>query len=161
VTELVERYTADEAALVDLGASLAPLTPGVERIYLYGELGSGKTTLVRGLLQGLGHRGAVKSPTFTLVEPYRIGERDIYHFDLYRLKDPEELEFMGVRDYLEGGGLCLIEWADRAAGFLPAPDIAITISKTDKGRMVHLESHTDSGHQFVSRARATLPGAGR
>lgn len=159
--DTVQWQVADEAALVDLGGSLASPSAGVDRIYLYGELGSGKTTLVRGLLQGLGHQGAVKSPTFSLVEPYRIGGRDIFHFDLYRLKDAEELEFMGVRDYLEGGGLCLIEWADRAAGFLPVPDIAITISKTDKGRMVHLESHTDSGHQFVSRVRASLPGAGR
>ena len=118
----------------------ASLTPG-DRIALFGASGAGKTTLLRGILRGLGHAGAVKSPTFTLVEPYELGEVRVFHFDLYRLADPEELEFLGIRDYFEGDALCLIEWPERGAGVLPKADLDITISPHGVGRALQLQAH--------------------
>jgi tRNA threonylcarbamoyladenosine biosynthesis protein TsaE len=96
----------------------------------------GKTTLVRGFLRAAGFTGAVKSPTFTLVEEYSLDERKIFHFDLYRLNDPEELEWMGIRDYFIPNSLCFIEWAERGAGFLPIPDAIISLTVQDLGRNI-------------------------
>jgi tRNA threonylcarbamoyladenosine biosynthesis protein TsaE len=128
-----------------LGAKLAlALTPGAV-IFFHGQLGAGKTTLIRGILRGLGNKGAVKSPTYTLVEPYDLGASTVYHFDLYRLKDPEELEFIGVRDYLEGQGICLIEWAERGKDVLPGPDVDIVIEQAGEGRVVRFLARTDNG----------------
>ncbi|MEK7262693.1 MAG: tRNA (adenosine(37)-N6)-threonylcarbamoyltransferase complex ATPase subunit type 1 TsaE, partial [Pseudomonadota bacterium] len=110
-----------------LGGRFASALGNLKLVTLDGPLGAGKTTLVRGLLHALGHRGTVKSPTFTLVEPYEIGSRRFYHFDLYRLNDPRELEFLGIRDYLAGSDLCVVEWAERAGRLLPAPDVAVMI----------------------------------
>ena len=136
-----------------LGARLAAKLGKVRLVYVHGPLGAGKTTLVRGLLRALGHVGAVKSPTFTLVEPYELGGLPIYHFDLYRLNDPEELEFLGMRDYLHGKGVCVVEWAERAQGVLPAPDIDVMIQATEKGRMVRIAAHTDSGNVLLNALR--------
>lgn len=124
----------NEQEMMELGGQIACLLPVGGVVLLHGNLGAGKTTLVRGLLRSLGFEGTVKSPTYTLVEPYRIANRDIYHFDLYRLADPEELEYLGVRDYFRSDALCLIEWPEKAAGFIPKPDIEVTIEYEGKGR---------------------------
>ncbi len=142
----------DEAAMLALGAELAAvLEPGMV-VYLQGDLGMGKTTFSRGLIQGLGHVGAVKSPTYTLVEPYELAAATIYHFDLYRLGDPEELEFMGVRDYFNGEALCLVEWPGRGAGILPAADIEIAIELAGGGRTVQLRPLTKMGRSALEHS---------
>ncbi|CAI8737184.1 tRNA (adenosine(37)-N6)-threonylcarbamoyltransferase complex ATPase subunit type 1 TsaE [Pseudomonas sp. MG-9] len=141
----VTLYLADEQAMSDFGARIARVTQGHGLIFLEGNLGMGKTTLSRGIIRGLGHVGAVKSPTFTLVEPYEIGDVRAFHFDLYRLVDPEELEFLGIRDYFEDDALCLIEWPDKGAGFLPKPDLTITISPQDSGRSLKILSQGSRG----------------
>ncbi len=133
-----------------LGARLARGIDKVRLIYLHGALGTGKTTLVRGILRALGYRGLVKSPTFTLVEPYALDRVDAYHFDLYRVSDPEELEFVGFRDYLKSQSVCLVEWAEHGAQRLPPPDIDVTIHNVNDRRTVKLESHSDQGTKLLS-----------
>lgn len=146
----VTLYLADEQAMSDFGARIARVTQGHGLIFLEGNLGMGKTTLSRGIIRGLGHVGAVKSPTFTLVEPYEIGNTRAFHFDLYRLVDPEELEFLGIRDYFEDDALCLIEWPDKGAGFLPKPDLTITISPQDSGRSLKILSQGSRGEAWCA-----------
>jgi len=143
--ETVTRSLGTESEMEALGAELANgLVAGLV-IQLSGNLGAGKTTLVRGLLRARGYAGAVKSPTYTLVEPYEMVRPPIYHFDLYRLRESEELEFIGWRDYLERGAVCLIEWPERGRGKLPVPDIEIKIEQVGPGRQVKLIAHTSQG----------------
>jgi len=146
----VTLYLADEQAMSDFGARIARVTQGHGLIFLEGNLGMGKTTLSRGIIRGLGHVGAVKSPTFTLVEPYEIGDIRAFHFDLYRLVDPEELEFLGIRDYFEDDALCLIEWPDKGAGFLPKPDLTITIGPQDSGRSLKILAQGPRGEAWCA-----------
>lgn len=138
------------AATESLGARLAAaLRPGVI-LYLNGDLGAGKTTLARGLLQALGHRGVVKSPTYTLVEPYQIGDWRLFHWDLYRLADAEELEFLDLRDQLDGQAALLIEWPERGQGMLPAADVEIALSYAGEGRACQLIALSSVGQTMLA-----------
>ncbi len=140
-----------ENAMQALGADIARALDGRGVVYLEGNLGMGKTTLSRGMIRGLGHQGAVKSPTFTLVEPYELPAATVYHFDLYRLADPEELEFLGVRDYFSDESLCLVEWPEKGRGVLPRPDLTITISVEGDGRRLLLNGQTEHGQASCHR----------
>ena len=139
------RELPDEQATLALGERLARGWRTGLVVYLCGDLGAGKTTLARGILKGLGYSGAVKSPTYTLIEPYSCEGRQVYHFDLFRLADPEELEFIGARDYFGTDALCLIEWPERGKGFVPEPDVVIRLEYWRDWRRVQLEARSDTG----------------
>ena len=140
----------DEESTIRLGGLLARLLNGRGTVFLDGELGAGKTTLSRGLLRAMGHEGAVKSPTFTLVEPYTIGDHKIYHFDLYRLEDPEELEYIGFDDFFEDDPLCLIEWPGKGVGFLPEGDLNVELTRNGTGRAACIQSKTKRGELILT-----------
>lgn len=136
----------DEVATLHLGAKLAKLCPPQQfTIHLEGELGAGKTTLCRGLLRELGHQGNVKSPTYTLVEQYNLDKRRVFHFDLYRLIDPEELDYLGLDDYMASNSLCVIEWPQQGGKLLPSPDIIIRLEYNDQGRQCCVVPCSDAG----------------
>lgn len=152
-------FLADEQATLQAGEALAQALQTRREararvIYLEGQLGAGKTTLTRGVLQALGHRGKVKSPTYTLVEPYALACGVVYHFDLYRLKDPAELEFIGVQEYFDQGCLCLVEWPERGANEIPAPDVVAALSVEGSGRQLDLSAHSDAGEKILAALSA-------
>ncbi|MBX6317198.1 tRNA (adenosine(37)-N6)-threonylcarbamoyltransferase complex ATPase subunit type 1 TsaE [Pigmentiphaga sp.] len=143
-------HLPDEAATEALAASLAPLAAKGLRIHLHGDLGAGKTTFARALLRAVGVTGRIKSPTFTLVEPYKVSNLYCYHFDFYRFTDPREWLDAGFRDALRDDALVLIEWAERAGGALPAPDLDIALSYEGAGRGATLRAHTAKGQAWLN-----------
>jgi tRNA threonylcarbamoyladenosine biosynthesis protein TsaE len=157
---------ADEAATLSFGAALAKAIEPDLTIYLHGDLGAGKTTLVRGLLRGLGFVGKVKSPTYTLVEPYEMldshaAQLNLYHFDLYRFNDEEEWEAAGFRDYFNPASVCLIEWPEKASHILPVADIDISFNIKDlvsgkQGRTIHLSANSSHGQRCVQKIKTGL-----
>ena len=152
-------FLADESATARLGAAFAHAieharasiaTRGLV-IGLSGDLGAGKTSLVRAMLRALGVTGPVKSPTFALLEPYTVSSLDFYHFDFYRFTDPQEFDAAGFRELFGPGAVCAIEWPERA-GELPTPDLALTLSVEDVGRRVHLSAHSELGVACLNEA---------
>lgn len=146
----------NEADTIAFGGLLAKASQGAGVIFLNGDLGMGKTTMCRGVLGALGHSGRVKSPTYTLVEPYELTTGMVYHFDLYRLGDPEELEFMGIRDYLDESALVIIEWPDKGKGILPDADIEVSFDMQDMGRIVRWKGNTTHGKSIAMRLTESL-----
>jgi len=150
----LELTAPDEAAMLSLGARLAHAierTTGPLVIYLSGELGAGKTTLVRGCLRALGERGTIRSPTFTLLETYSLASRGVTHLDLYRLDAPhiDNIEDLGLRDLLTGDHVLFVEWPERAAGELPSPDVRVQFAFDNGGRQLACVAPTDRGASLV------------
>jgi len=137
--------------VADSAVQSQPVATEGGRIYLHGDLGAGKTTLTRGLMRGYGYEGAVKSPTYTLVEPYEFSRYNIYHFDLYRLSVPDEVEFLGVSDYFESQNLCLIEWPENGGSLLPQADLLINLAIEDQGRRLSWQANSDRGQEIAER----------
>ncbi|MGY6276538.1 tRNA (adenosine(37)-N6)-threonylcarbamoyltransferase complex ATPase subunit type 1 TsaE [Methylomonas sp. MgM2] len=139
---MIELNDSDETEA--FGAALGKALPKKCLLFLYGELGAGKTTLMRGLLREAGYGGPVRSPTYSLVEEYHLPDRVVFHFDLYRLKDPEELEWLGINDYLSQDALCCIEWPQMGDGYLPASDVEVRLGYRDGGRIVEIGVLSDA-----------------
>jgi len=143
------RYLSDEEATLALGAEMAGVLEKPALVFLEGDLGAGKTTLSRGLLRGLGHKGGVKSPTYTLVEPYTLDGVTVFHFDLYRLSDGAELAYLGLDDYFATPSILLVEWPERGAGWLGSPDWRVTLSPEREGRQVTLRAMSPRGRDWL------------
>jgi len=151
----LEYFLPDEAATIAIGSGLANVLKSstIQQslvVYLNGDLGAGKTTLTRGFVRGMGHIGNVKSPTYTLVEPYELAEWRIFHFDLYRLADAEELEYMGIRDYFNNDCCCFIEWPEKGTGLLAKADLIINIVYQDEQRIIELRAESDHGEEVMT-----------
>lgn len=142
-------YLPNEEAQLQFSAKLADVSFAGMLVFLFGDLGAGKTTFVRGFLRALGFNGIVKSPTYTLVETYQLENVSVYHFDLYRLSDPEELEYAGGRDYFDGTSISLIEWPQQAEGYLPQPDLIINLSYAETGRNLEMSAVSEAGKKVV------------
>lgn len=149
MTQLIE--LKNEGATVELGKQLGSAVSSGAVVYLHGTLGAGKTTLTRGILSAHGYSGAVKSPTYTLVEPYKFPELTIYHFDLYRLGDPEELEYIGIRDYFSNDCVCVIEWPEKGRGVLPAADIEVALTPHGEMRRARLTANNKKGEAILEK----------
>jgi len=151
----LEYFLADETATIAIGSGVAEVVKSAAAqqalvVYLNGDLGAGKTTLTRGFVRGMGHVGNVKSPTYTLVEPYELGEWRVFHFDLYRLADAEELEYMGIRDYFNNDCCCFIEWPEKGTGLLAKADLIINIAYQDEQRVIKLQAETIHGEHVIT-----------
>lgn len=145
------RQLADEAETLEFGRQLYGVLAAGMTIFLRGNLGAGKTTLVRGCLRAAGFHGPVKSPTFTVVEEYPLETFGIVHFDLYRLTAPEELEWLGIRDYLRDDTVCFIEWPERAEGMLPDPDLDFTLMHRGFSRVATVAAAGAAGQMALTR----------
>ena len=139
----------DEEATLQWGGSWAATLSAPLVVYLQGDLGAGKTTFTRGLLRGLGYGGAVKSPTYAIVESYPLPAFTLHHFDLYRFTAPEEWDDAGLDDLADGHSICLIEWPQLGEGFAPPPDIDIHLGHTETGRRATLNAHTETGQKSL------------
>ena len=148
---MLKMHLPDEAATRALGARLAQvIEPGLF-VYMHGDLGSGKTTLARGLLRGLGYQGRVKSPTYALVELYTVSRLNLYHFDFYRFRDPKEWRDAGFSEYFSGASVCLVEWPEKAGGLLPVADLEIALEFAGDGRDLEIRAGTESGKACLNR----------
>ena len=135
-------YLANEQETVLVGKQFGKLLYESTIIFLEGELGAGKTTFCKGVLAAFDYSGKVKSPTYTLVEPYEVGDKQIYHFDLYRLGDPEELEFIGIRDYFDSNSIALIEWWQKGSGYIPSPNFTVSLNSMNQGRKLEIKTNS-------------------
>lgn len=145
----MKRYLANPDATRSLGAALAGSLAGGGVVYLHGDLGAGKTTLVRGLLWAMGHQGVVRSPTYTLIEPYELDGTPVFHLDLYRLADPEELDYLGIRELDRPGAVVLVEWPERGAGALPAADLELWLAPEGEGRALRIAAQGEKGASIL------------
>lgn len=152
----MSRYLADEQATLAFANECALIFNSGGLIFLRGTLGAGKTTFSRGLIHALGHQGAVKSPTYTLVETYELDGLTVCHFDLYRLGDAEELEFIGIREYLNQGALCLVEWPENGQGVLPMADLTLNLCDELPGRRVQWQANTKIGQAWVEQLQQNI-----
>ena len=150
----------DETATIALGRELAPLLTAGMVVWLDGDLGAGKTTLVRSILRALGHTGPVKSPTYTLVEVYVVSSLYLYHFDFYRFNDAAEFDEAGLGEYFRADALCLVEWPDKAAGYVPNADLGIVFrfaasdAQVADGRLVEFVAFTEKGRQCLNTLKS-------
>ena len=153
-TEWFGRLLALATSDLPVTASAAQSRPDATAggmIHLSGDLGAGKTTLTRGVMRGYGYEGAVKSPTYTLVEPYEFSRYNIYHFDLYRLSDPDEVEYLGVSEYFESRNLCLVEWPENGGTQLPKADLLISLAIENQGRRLTWRAVSNRGQEIAER----------
>lgn len=158
----LEYLLEDENATVAFGNALANVIKKQVKqgfvTYLNGDLGAGKTTLTRGFVRGMGYVGNVKSPTYTIVEPYELGDWQVYHFDLYRLADPEELEFMGIRDYFATNSCSFIEWPEKGAGLLANADVTINMAYQEEQRSITLQAESTLGNEILLALKSEYTG---
>jgi len=153
VSDAITLHLPDERATLNLGMRLADgLVPGM-LIALHGPLGAGKTTLARGLLRGLGFEGRVKSPTYALVEVYKLSRLDLYHFDFYRFADPEELIESGLQDAFNETNVCVVEWPERAGGMLPPADVDVQLTISNGARSALLTAQTEYGTRCLQNLK--------
>lgn len=156
-TAPLQRLLADPAATEALGAALASaIEPGLQ-IWLEGDLGMGKTCLCRGLLRKLDHHGKVKSPTYTLIEPYTLSRLNLYHFDFYRFNSPEEFLDAGLDEYFAGEGVCVVEWPQKALPYLPPADLVIRLERAGEGRIAQLDENSAAGRTCLNKLIHALP----
>lgn len=154
------KKVANPAATLKLGTRLARRCPVPTVIHLQGDLGTGKTTLARGFLRGLGFPGRVKSPTYTLLEPYELERCSVYHLDLYRLTSPEELEFLGARECLHSRAIWLVEWPDHGGDWLPAADLIVELQHSGEARLVRLSPRGIEWERALREAGKHSAGSG-